>query len=39
MLEKQVSHLMEEKSSRKDFTFLILEGAGAKKHTNLRAKQ
>lgn len=30
---------MEEKNSRKDFTFLILEGAGAKMHTDLRAKQ
>lgn len=39
MLEKQVSHLMEEKRSRKDFTFLILEEAGAKKHKSLRAKQ
>lgn len=35
-LEKQVSHLKEEKSSRKVFTFLILEGAGAQMHTNLR---
>lgn len=35
-LEKQVSHLREEKSSRKVFTFLILEGAEAQMHTNQR---
>ena len=38
-LEKQVSHLREEKSSRKEFTFLILEGAVAHKSEGLFTQQ